>query len=288
LNKKVTPEMAREFVNLYTAHNMSADLIGGKFGVSKPTVLTHLRLQGVTIRKLREAALSNRCNEEFFEDIRSNDQAQILGLLLADGCVSKFGSRTASLILSLQALDLDYLQAIMSKMGCNFQPSLVKLKKKHPTWQDQYRLCISSAQLCSDLYRLGCHPNKSLTLIPPKIDDKFVSALILGYFEGDGSVHADKEGQLHVSFVGTKEMCEFIKTTLKQNIDVNCNMYQERNKLANCFAVRFGGNRQARRFFQWAYADKSFFMRRKHDKFTTIFNQLDSKANEQHSHLVAA
>lgn len=115
-------------------------------------------------------------NENYFNKLKTHEQAYILGFIYADGYNSN-----SRLELSQKEERIDILEKINKALKSN-----IPIKSYSP---GTYRLSFNSIKLCSDLTKLGAVKNKSLTLIfPDFIPDKLMSSFILGYFDGDGYI----------------------------------------------------------------------------------------------------
>ena len=69
--------------------------------------------------------------------------------------------------------------------------------------------------MANDLINLGCIPNKSLILLPPKLKDEFISHFIRGYFDGDGSIGKYKN-RYKITFLGTNDLLLWILNFFEQ------------------------------------------------------------------------
>lgn len=115
-------------------------------------------------------------NRNYFDELKTHEQAYILGFIYADGY-----NRGDKLELDQNEEQIDILENINKALESNCPIRSYSSGK--------YRLSFNSKKLCLDLTRLGAVRNKSLILTFPKcITDKLMSSFILGYFDGDGCV----------------------------------------------------------------------------------------------------
>lgn len=56
------------------------------------------------------------------------------------------------------------------------------------------------------MVELGCTPNKSYTLCPPNIDEKFYLPFILGFFDGDGCLSLNRSINSWKAAIGTASL----------------------------------------------------------------------------------
>jgi hypothetical protein len=157
------------------------------------------------------------CNEDYFEKIDSNEKAYWLGLLYADGYVRKRKQcngkhKQGGVIgISLKNGDEYLIEKFIKDLNSNY-----KLKKSIKDSFLSYKLEINSSKMADDLINLGCVPSKSLILLPPKLENEFISHFIRGYFDGDGSI-GKYDGRLKFTLLGTKEVLTWIMSYFNDN-----------------------------------------------------------------------
>lgn len=212
-------------------------------------------------------------NESFFNHINEN-VAWVLGWLATDGYVTKDGSfglkvnkRDADVILKIKQL-LEY-----SGPTYNYKTILKKTNKKYNLVQ----LKINSKKMANKLISFGIIPNKSLTLRFPNVIKKvnqeiITKSFIRGAFEGDGSIlFTKKPKSLLFQIVGTKEFLTEIQKYLIKYLRLNRTVLTKNKQCCNHFALRYRGNIQALRIFDWLYLDlEQYYLERKHNKYLNI------------------
>jgi DNA-binding transcriptional regulator WhiA len=146
------------------------------------------------------------------------------GFIAADGSVDR---NRKVLTISLNNKDskhLKLLQKTLKFTGTLKQVITVLGDKRHKAT----KLYISSAkELLDDLERhFNITPNKSLSLIPPNLNEKeFIKAFIIGYIDGDGSIvygtNKQKKKYLRLSILGTENLLLWIKDFFDQEFDLS-------------------------------------------------------------------
>ena len=135
------------------------------------------------------------------------------------------------------------------------------------------RLSMSNPQIVHGIMKYGITPRKSLTMenIIENIPVGFRDAFIIGYFDGDGSVHIEtkprknshnimcNDNSLYINIRGTKPFLEGICDHL--NIDKS-HIYQH-DSIPN---LAFANKKDTYRFYQ-CYQYLPFYYKRKHDRF---------------------
>ena len=245
-----------KIIKLYS-EGVSSNKIAEIYDCNGSTILTHLKRWGVSIRKQRYNSIYNT-DIYYFSNIDSEEKAYWIGLLLADGHISK------NEVLSLCMKDLDVIE--------KFKKSL---KSEHPIKFDRYGnpfISIKCKKYYEDLTNMGFHNRKSyeidLSKILSYIPKKLIHHFIRGLFDGDGSIKVYKydylkNPQYHFGFTGLKEVCEFVKSYL--NIDRK--LVKESNITYTCVTRDLN---KIREIYEILYSDASIYMDRKFNVFKEI------------------
>ncbi len=237
-------------------------------------------------------------NENYFSELKTHEQAYILGFIYADGY-----NREDKLELDQKEERIDILKNINKALESN-NP----IKSYSP---GVYRLSFNSTKLCSDLTKLGAVRNKSLTLtFPDFIPNELMPSFILGYFDGDGCVwngkrkemwvkNEKKPGEMrkrivhNVKFTFTGNF-EFINSL--QDLLIEKNIVKKKTKLnfskANnpntptCDKVctmEYSGRKQMRNLYEYMYSNSPIWCNEKKLKFEEIFCASEEKSSEDTS-----
>lgn len=133
---------------------------------------------------------------------------------------------------------------------------------------------ITNKHLSNTLNKWGVVNNKEFKIkFPNWLDPQLQSHFIRGYFDGDGSIFLNRKDYCF-SLIGTMEFLSRVQEIL---ID-NCNL--TKTKLDNRFPkrhtnirnLRYSGNTQVQRIFNYLYKDATIYMTRKFEKFKNIPN----------------
>jgi hypothetical protein len=211
-------------------------------------------------------------NDHYFDVIDTEEKAYFIGLLYADGTNSL---KKTEVNLRLQEGDIEILEKYKNILQPEKQLYFnLKKSEKH---QNIYALVINSKAISVRLNELGVVPNKTfLTTFPEWLDEKLYSHFIRGYFDGDGCIHIrKKDNMLCFSFTGTELLLTKIMNILIENCNLNTakfnTRFPERNNCTRSFA--YGGNGNARKFYDFIYKDAIMFLKRKKDKFELVINK---------------
>lgn len=200
-------------------------------------------------------------NHNYFNIIDSEDKAYFLGLLYADGCISKNRNRIQ---IKLQDYDKEILEKFIKCLDYSKKLKIKKYSNIKNTYRDQYLLTIDSKKIKEDLIKNGCIPNKCQLIKLPNIDDYLIHHFIRGFFDGDGSIVIDKYNNKRFSLTSNYEFLDEIQNILIKK----CNLKKIKIcKVYNSFTLHYGGNKSCERIKDFLYEDSNFFLERKRNKF---------------------
>ena len=199
----------------------------------------------------------NNFNDDYFETIDTEDKAYFLGLLFADGNVYTARYRVQ---ITLANEDAYILKAFADCIGYTGKMYIDREKYS--------KLILPSKKMCADLTRLGCTPNKSLTLqFPTEVPDELMHHFIRGYFDGDGHISKDKRlinPYYHINITSTKEFIIVLKKILMDNDIITGNLYKRyKDKEISAHTVHVK-NKSAKNFVDYIYLNAKMFLTRKY------------------------
>lgn len=157
-------------------------------------------------------------NEDYFDNINSQDKAYFTGFICADGCIYKPKNENKQSILRIciHKQDIKLLELLRQYLGTN---------KKIGTDKNKYvSLEISSDQIINAFEKIGISERKTWGNTIPNIDYKLMPAFIRGYLDGDGSIGLEnnKNSDVRISFAGYYKNLEKIQSfLLSKNIFSN-------------------------------------------------------------------
>lgn len=138
------------------------------------------------------------CNDNYFENIDSEEKAYWLGFLMADGCVQS----KRKFKLTLQIRDYSHLEKFKKSIDSD---NLIYIWKNKNN-REYCEIVISSTKMVESLEKLGCVSRKTkIVKFPPNLNDKLIRHWIRGYFDGDGCIHRDEinKTNVHISIASS-------------------------------------------------------------------------------------
>ena len=212
-------------------------------------------------------------DHNYFNTIDTEDKAYFLGLLYADGSVSK---KNNYIILTLKESDKEILNKfnffLKNEKPLKFHE---KRKEKH---SNIYSLVIYSKQIKDQLILKGCHPNKTFSLRWPKniiISNNLISHFVRGYFDGDGCftyrLYKGKYLKPAMNFVSTLDFCKEMANLFLINLNCNCHITKRyKTRDTNTRQLEISGSKQILKILEWMYKDSTIYISRKFDKYQSF------------------
>lgn len=242
------------FIKLYYENtHLTVKQIGDTLGLSKRCTMSIFKEYNINSKRKNRYTL----DENYFEEINTQQKSYILGLIYADGYVGNEKFNNISLTQKEYKLlyevkkELEFTGRIrLGNKGCfeNSKPG--------------YVLNFSSEKVANDLRKLGLYPKKYLTIDKiPNIRDELKRHFLRGYFDGDGSIskyiHKFKKTNKEYSYVkgkmciiATEKMLEdFIKTF---NIE---HYYISQSKTKEMKYIQIESKKELKRIYNLMYRD---------------------------------
>lgn len=203
------------------------------------------------------------------KNIDSPEKAYLLGLFYSDGCIhSNDGNYYASI--TLHEDDKYLLDIIVDKF-----PFFRLVKQTNHAWSI---VCTRKA-IVEDLQYNGMYfrkstDNKELVKLP-ELKKELVHHFIRGYFDGDGSVYRQKQGNTKIDIGGTgfKMITDIVRVLYDNEITVNmtCKYAGMNLRKHDYYVLYTSSDKISKKFADYIYKDcGEFYMKRKYDKLYYI------------------
>lgn len=252
-------------------NNISTIEIAQKYNVSDRTVVSWLLRENVEIRDRGKIA---KVNQFIFDNIDSEIKAYTLGLITADGSVSKENN---SITICLSKEDKYILEIINDKLLEGLGTIIVSHKKDD---KPRYVLSFSGKHIKERLKDFGIVPNKSYSLkkLSNLIPEKYYNHYMRGLFDGDGvcsyySSH-QKTRKVRIGFCAhEQEFVEDYRNFFNKKLNL------PKNKLFNtggCWQCSWSALKDVQKFTEYVYKDATVFLGRKKKK---MFDYVNTEVN---------
>ena len=247
-------------IDMYLGQKMSSNQIAKHYECDPSTIISHLKRWNIERRKERANSQYN-LDINFFSEIDSEAKAYFMGLLLADGHISKNN------VIMLTLKDVDVIEKYKVAI-CSDAPIKIDRNGNH-------QFNIVSKQMSDDLRNIGFHNQKSyyidinkvLSYVPKNLEHHFVR----GLFDGDGSIKHYKydyikNPQLHFGYTGLPNVVDYVKTFLNIKTKTVIESDITHTCVTSC-------RQTIERIFDILYKDATIYMERKYNTFTEIIQK---------------
>lgn len=216
-----------------------------------------------------------KINEEYFNNIDTQEKAYILGFLYADGNV---GSSNRCIRVSLSSKDIEVLEFIKNEIGYS-GPIRYSTTEGH----NYCHLSFNSETMKSHLMSHGVVPNKtyeSKTL--PECPLEFYNSMLLGIFDGDGSIWKIKNksgvvAEYGVNFSGNESTLKEIQKICNVNNISTCKVrYRYGKTMTNSCMLDIKGSNNIMKIYNLMYENCTFSLDRKRSTFLEFIKHVET------------
>lgn len=240
----------------YLQNGDTVKIIAKKLNVSRETI--YHRLKMINIQNTQQF----KFNHNFFECIDTEEKAYWLGFITADGCVSMTANPKVDIGLAI--IDITHLYK---------WHKILRSTKKINVYMNRAISSHPSKKMCYDLIKVGCTPQKSLTLKFPKLKNDLVRHYIRGYMDGDGCISFGNKNQaiwqIKLNFLGTQEFLFSLQNKIGTNVKIR--------KKKNISILEINGNTQVMNILDFLYKDATVFLDRKYNIYNEHKKLLESR-----------
>lgn len=261
-----TEEQEQQIIDMYLNQNMSTVKIGKIFGTTNKPIAKVL--ERYNIPRTGVGQRKYKLNEEYFDEINTQNKAYILGFLYADGnnCMSKQTIR-----IGLQEEDKQILEDMRKEICSEKELKYIDNSNKHDNgynYKNMWQLDMFSKHMCESLNKIGMTPNKSLSVTFPNIDKSLYSSFIRGVFDGDGCIHSSTKHKYvyNCSIVGTYDLCYKIQEICNcEGIESHIREASNHNGITAVFEVYRKDS--VIKFLDYMYKDAEMYLERKYQRY---------------------
>ena len=202
----------------------------------------------------------------------SGNFAYAIGLLVADGCLSKDGRH-----IDFTSKDDALVNLFQECLGISIKTS----KKYSGAGNLSYHAQFSDVLFYKFLLNIGLSPAKSLTLGAVEIPDKYFIDYLRGYFDGDGSSYSyfdpkfKKSFRFYISFTsGSRTYIDWFRAELHRKMGVKGYISHNHN---NAYIQLKYAKKEAMLIVKKMYDSEAIpFLERKRQKITESMKIIES------------
>lgn len=226
---------------------------------------------------MRQGVRKHFFNEDYFENIDTEEKAYWLGFIAADGCVVKTGNYNSyRLYINLGNIDEKHLQKFLDSINAddiNIQHYTSTSGFSNKNGTKTSRIVLNSLKLCKDLSKYNICERKSYNVEMPEIDNQLLPHYLRGYVDGDGSFYYyydEKNKRYRYSFEivgGSKIFMEQVQSYLSYN-DIKANIYTR--KTNSSIRLMSSSKTEILKIIDLLYSNANIYLDRKFNKINEI------------------
>lgn len=210
-------------------------------------------------------------NENYFEEIDTNEKAYWLGFISADGGISRASSYNSyRLKISLSSKDRNHLQLFLNAIkACD--TVIHDIVSSDGFCNDKGTplsyISLNSYKMCMDLKKYGVVPNKTHLMKFPSLPKEFLADYIRGFIDRDGSFHyhydlKNKRYRFSFEIVGAnKDYIESLNSIFHLN-NINTHIYIRSSN--HNYRLMSGSKKEICKIINWIYDNPSVYLKRKY------------------------
>lgn len=209
-------------------------------------------------------------NGAYFKNIDTEAKAYLVGLLLADGCITTNKGVYRQIQLHISSSDM-YLAELIKNETESTRKIYISPKGDRCMFRD------SSDEMTADLARFGIVPNKTGHEKPnfEDIPDELLNHTIRGLIDGDGwiSISNTSTGRVvtSVGLCGSYDTCHYVSNLLYDKLGVGP-LTPSKVKDKDCYKIGYSSLHDDKIVIEYLYKNASVGLKRKYDKALTIYN----------------
>ena len=261
-------ELKHDYENIYKRHFAGESLltISRDLGIHIQSIYAYFQRNKLTYNtNIQSRKEGYTVNDNYLDDIDSEDKAYFLGWMLSDGCIT--GNRIK---LKLKSDD----EYIITEMFSKFSDGYSIISDKNAK---SFVLC--SDRLAKNLKKLGCVENKTkIGFGLPDISNELFKHFVRGYFDGDGSIgnRSDRPNETQINICSPDKNFLLELQNRFKKLNIIAKVYTEIRKgkslkrpsgkystdNVDMHRLTFNTHISKLKFFEFLYDDSSIKLRR--------------------------
>lgn len=226
---------------------------------------------------MRQGVRKHFFDENYFENIDTEEKAYWLGFIAADGSIVKSSEYNSyRLYINLSHVDEGHLEKFRSAIGASdtkFQKYTSTKGFSNPNGSTTSRIVLNSFKLCNDLEKYNIYQRKSYDIEIPNIDDNLMPHYLRGVFDGDGSYHYHYDvnnNRYRYTFEIVSASKVFVEQIQKYllSVGIKTNLYYR--KEFDYFRLMTASKKELLKLIDFLYSNATVYLDRKYKKINEI------------------
>lgn len=197
--------------------------------------------------------MKRNINESYFERISSKDRAYWLGFILADGYI--YSNKVFGI--EIQSRDGYLIEKFRDTI---YPDKKLSFRKRNENWSETITLKFTNKNFCEHLKDKGCVEHKSDRLKFPKIDKRFISHFLRGFFDGDGGFYVKKTNgkpKLEITSISKEFLLDYQKHLKRLGINSYVYSRQRKGNRKESHSLQIFAKKDLKKIFDLFYKDSN-------------------------------
>lgn len=192
-----------------------------------------------------------------------------------------------SVELSLCEKDRHHLEKFIGCLDANISIRN-KIVKLNGNIYNTCRINVCCTEMCKDLIKLGCTPQKTYDIKFPSMDivpKQYLRDFVRGFFDGDGCISISKmNGKPHIvlSITGMSDMLRSISDFLisEKVLRVNPKISKDKRR-EYTYNVYYHGYDSCKEILDYLYKDSNIYLDRKFELYTEFYKNYNDEISKR-------
>ena len=242
-------------VDYFTNNKISISKCSKMFKIDRGTLSKYLKEYN-----LFEDRRHYDIDENFFDNIDSEEKAYWLGFLTADGCIKRNKNQIS---LGLSIKDYNHLEKLKNSLKSNKKIYIEKYGTNYKKDAVSCYFKFDNKHMYNTLLNIGFSSSKSMNEKPINMNNNLIRHYIRGIFDGDGWLYFNKNS-CEIGFGMGLNILLYIKSIFENNI--NLKEYKIK-PYKNIYRYRITSKKEINKILDYLYKDSNIYLHRKYEKY---------------------
>ena len=232
----------------------------------------------------KKGARKHTINEQYFQEIDTEEKAYWLGFLMADGCVTRNSPSGKDCILAvvLKNDDKCHLKKFLNCIESDYQIKEKTISDKRGFETVRCSIKITSTTMCDDLIKNGIIPRKTGKEIIPKLKKDLIRHFVRGFFDGDGSIsYAKATESWLISFCGSSKTMIDGLIDIFNDMNVNIKPQTLDSYSIPFYILQTRKKDNVKKLIEYMYSDATVYLDRKYSRVIGASASLRSNVQQK-------
>ena len=173
---------------------------------------------------------NNFIDENYFENIDTENKTYFLGYIMADGNIYRYEDGRLQFSIKLKSTDKDIIYKFAERIKFDKDKIIFRSSKRKNTITNSVEIKTYNTVFCENLIKHGINPRKSGNeKIPNTIPKNLIKHFIRGFVDGDGSLSCNKKKTVFNVCSTSEDIISAIQKIFELDANIKINKYYTKN-----------------------------------------------------------